>query len=198
MALRAPGVPDASLDTTGPLEPTFHLPPVRYARRPSRPPDASASSRPLSYSEWESDPVSEHLIPEPFSGILDDSLSSDGLAEVRRKQRKRGPKGHLGRSKGSKKGDPSEGQRQWGFARTGAQEPQQARRRPHLRAPENRERRFEAKEMVEENLLASKQRGFGRPARFRCQEVLVEGNDLEPQGWGCERGAGSQCRVTLA
>ena len=61
MALRAPWVPDGSLDTTGPLGPTFHLPPVRYARRPSRPPDASASSRPLSYSEWESNPVSGRL-----------------------------------------------------------------------------------------------------------------------------------------
>ena len=51
----------------------------RRRRSAARPPDSSASSRPASYSDWESNSVCSRLSLEPPRGVLSDSLSSDGL-----------------------------------------------------------------------------------------------------------------------
>jgi len=99
-------------------------------------------------------------------GILDDSLSSDGLQKSDGIRERDAKNTVSGVKVASRVGNPSDDRRECRIARTGPQEPQQARRRPRLRALQNVERSFHLRTMVEGMLLSSKLLSIGRLPEF--------------------------------
>ena len=89
-------------------------------------------------------------------GILDDSLSSDGLQKSDGIRERDANNTVSGVKVASRVGNPSDDRRECRIARTGPQEPQHAIRRPRLRAPEDGEREFHLKTMVEETIPTNK------------------------------------------
>lgn len=112
------------------------------------------------------------------------------IADVHGFQRKRERKRHFGAKNGPERVNPYTASRNGKTPRTTPQTPEQARRCPHLRAPQNGERRFHLGTMVEETDPPSKLRRWGRGRGARLQGSSDEEASLASRAGSADPASG--------